>query len=177
MLVHQTGKTGVVTCYECVRDPKGSVSFCDLYMAIVKRCCSWRKTSSDGERGPKSVNILLGCFFLINYNLGDSYLAYPYAFYHAGYLAAIPTLLHGYVHEHSSSHMGGRGHGKGTGGFSISRTTLVDQCCVQLNMHHAFTNHAELCQLNAFLRIMQLHVIAFECPNKESVRHAGSRVL
>ena len=66
-------------------------------MAIVKRCCSkecsWSKTSSDGERGPKSVNILLGCFFLINYNLGDSYLAYPYAFYHAGYIAAIPTLL------------------------------------------------------------------------------------
>ena len=91
--MHQTGKTGVVTCYECARDPKCSVRFCDLFMAIVKRCCSWSKTSSDGERGPKSVNILLGCFFLINYNLGDSYLAYPYAFYHAGYLAAIPTLL------------------------------------------------------------------------------------
>ena len=62
-------------------------------MATVKRCCSWKKTSSDGERRPKSVNLLLGCFFLINYNLGDSYLTYPYLFYHAGYLAAISTLL------------------------------------------------------------------------------------
>ena len=39
------------------------------------------------------MNLLLGCFFLINYNLGDSYLTYPYLFYHAGYLTAIFTLL------------------------------------------------------------------------------------
>ena len=62
-------------------------------VSTMTRCCSLSKTSSDGEAGPKSVNILLGCFFLINYNLGSSYLTYPYSFYYAGYLAAIPTLL------------------------------------------------------------------------------------
>ena len=45
------------------------------------------------EIRPKSVNILLGCFFLINYNLGNGFQTYPYSFYYAGYLAAIPTLL------------------------------------------------------------------------------------
>ena len=48
---------------------------------------------SECERRPKSVNILLGCFFLENYNLGIGFLTYPYSFYYAGYLAAIPTLL------------------------------------------------------------------------------------
>ena len=48
---------------------------------------------SKPERRPKSVNILLGCFFLINYNLGNGFLTFPYSFYYAGYLAAIPTLL------------------------------------------------------------------------------------
>ena len=45
------------------------------------------------ERAPKSVNVLLGCFFLMNYNLGSGFLTYPYLFLYAGYLAAIPTLL------------------------------------------------------------------------------------
>ena len=29
----------------------------------------------------------------MNYNLGNGFLTYPYSFYYAGYLAAIPTLL------------------------------------------------------------------------------------
>ena len=49
--------------------------------------------SDKREIRPKSVNILLGCFFLINYTLGNGFLTYPYSFYYAGYLAAIPTLL------------------------------------------------------------------------------------
>ena len=70
-------------------------------MATLTRCCCWFKRQqsavlsdeSKPERRPKSVNILLGCFFLINYNLGNGFLTYPYSFYYAGYLAAIPTLL------------------------------------------------------------------------------------
>ena len=49
--------------------------------------------SVEREQIPKSVNILLGCFFLVNYFLGTGYLSYPHSFLYAGYLAAIPTLL------------------------------------------------------------------------------------
>ena len=45
------------------------------------------------HREPKSVNIFLGFFFLVNYSLGSGYLALPYSFLHAGYLVAIPALL------------------------------------------------------------------------------------
>ena len=60
--------------------------------------CSWRKKKIDVSdehqcREPKSVNIFLGFFFLVNYSLGGGYLAVPYSFLHAGYLVAIPTLL------------------------------------------------------------------------------------
>ena len=58
---------------------------------------AWKKkqaTISDGNeyREPKSVNVFLG-FFLVNYSLGTGFLATPYSFLHAGYLAAIPTML------------------------------------------------------------------------------------
>ena len=49
--------------------------------------------SHGSERVPKSVNIFLGCFFLVNYFLGNGYLSLSYSFLYAGYLAAIPTLL------------------------------------------------------------------------------------
>ena len=70
-------------------------------MSSVTRCCSWSRRQQSAvlsdkkerEIRPKSVNILLGCFFLINYTLGNGFLTYPYSFYYAGYLAAIPTLL------------------------------------------------------------------------------------
>ena len=60
--------------------------------------CLWGKkqVTVSGEhehRKPKSVNIFLGFFFLVNYSLGMGFLAMPYSFLHAGYLVAIPTLL------------------------------------------------------------------------------------
>ena len=42
---------------------------------------------------PKSVNIFLGFFFLVNFCVGTGFLGIPYTFFYAGYLAAIPTLL------------------------------------------------------------------------------------
>ena len=39
------------------------------------------------------MNIFLGFFFLVNYSLGTGFLAIPYSFLHAGYPAAISTLL------------------------------------------------------------------------------------
>ena len=45
------------------------------------------------KKGPKSVNIFLGFFFMVNYCLGTGFLGVPFSFFYAGYLAAIPTLL------------------------------------------------------------------------------------
>ena len=63
-------------------------------MALLSWCL-WRKKkiAVSNDREPKSVNIFLGFFFLVNYSLGGGYLALPYSFLHAGYLVAIPTLL------------------------------------------------------------------------------------
>ena len=60
--------------------------------------CSWGKKqiTVSGEQKhcePKSVNVYLGFFFLVNLCLGIGFLAFPYSFLHAGYLVAIPTLL------------------------------------------------------------------------------------
>ena len=66
-------------------------------MALAARC-SWGKKqiTVSGEQKPcepKSVNVYLGFFFLVNLCLGIGFLAIPYSFLHAGYLVAIPTLL------------------------------------------------------------------------------------
>jgi len=42
---------------------------------------------------PKSVNIFVGFFFVINLCFSTGFLSIPYVFFYAGYLAAIPTLL------------------------------------------------------------------------------------
>ena len=64
-------------------------------MMALGSWCSWRKKkiTVSQYREPKSVNIFLGFFFLVNYSLGSGYLALPYSFLYAGYLVAIPTLL------------------------------------------------------------------------------------
>jgi hypothetical protein len=49
--------------------------------------------SREKKKGPKSVNIFLGFFFVVNYCLGTGFLGVPFSFFYAGYLAAIPTLL------------------------------------------------------------------------------------
>ena len=42
---------------------------------------------------PKTVNIFLGVFFIVNFCLGTGFLGVPYSFYYSGYLAAIPTMF------------------------------------------------------------------------------------
>ena len=49
--------------------------------------------SRKNEKGPKSVNIFVGAFFMVNYCLGTGFLGVPFSFFYSGYLAAIPTLL------------------------------------------------------------------------------------
>ena len=47
---------------------------------------------SDGDQ-PKTVHIITGFFFLINYEVGTGFLGMPFAFYHAGILVSAFTLL------------------------------------------------------------------------------------
>ena len=42
---------------------------------------------------PKTVNIAIGFFFLINYDMGVGFLGIPFAFFHEGMLAGMITLL------------------------------------------------------------------------------------
>ena len=49
----------------------------------------WAKKKS----GPKTISILLGYFYVLNFGVGTGFLGIPYSFFYSGYLAAIPTLL------------------------------------------------------------------------------------
>ena len=62
-------------------------------MAALHWSLRWPWSRKGEPKGPKTVNIFLGFFFVINYSLGTGFLGIPYSFYYAGYLAAIPTLL------------------------------------------------------------------------------------
>ena len=94
-----TGLTGPTTMYTKISSTAKRSFHCmvEEIMALGS-WCSWQKKeiaiSSEHQcREPKSVNIFLGFFFLVNYSLGGGFLAIPYSFLHAGYLVAIPTLL------------------------------------------------------------------------------------
>ena len=52
-----------------------------------------RLFSREKKKGPKSVNVFLGFFFMVNFCLGTGFLGVPFSFFYAGYLASIPTLL------------------------------------------------------------------------------------
>ncbi len=54
----------------------------------------WKRKASEGKpRGPKTVNIFFGFFFVVNFCLGTGFLGIPYSFFYAGFPAAIITLL------------------------------------------------------------------------------------
>ena len=55
------------------------------------RCPCIGGGGSDGSR-PKTINIFLGYFFMVNFCLGTGFLGVPYSFFYSGYLAAVPTL-------------------------------------------------------------------------------------
>ena len=46
-----------------------------------------------GNETPKTVNIVIVFFFMINFVLGTGFLGIPFAFFHAGALAGALTLL------------------------------------------------------------------------------------
>ena len=45
------------------------------------------------QQEPKTVHIVFGFFFIINYIVGTGFLGIPYSFYEAGMLAGIVTLI------------------------------------------------------------------------------------
>jgi amino acid permease len=51
----------------------------------------WDSNGRDGE--PKTVNMVQGYFFLVNFCIGTGFLGIPFSFFYSGYLAAVPTLL------------------------------------------------------------------------------------
>ena len=53
----------------------------------------WRGTTENKPQAPKTVNIFLGFFFVVNFCLGTGFLGIPYGFFYTGFPAAIPTLL------------------------------------------------------------------------------------
>lgn len=56
-------------------------------------CVSATASERDEGKPPKTVNIFLGFFFMVNFVLGTGFLGIPYAFYHTGIVAGALTLL------------------------------------------------------------------------------------
>lgn len=49
--------------------------------------------STRSPKSPRTVNIFLGFFFMLNLQFGTGYLGMPFAFYHTGLLAGSVVLL------------------------------------------------------------------------------------
>ena len=56
-------------------------------------CFPAKENESDAGKPPKTVNIFLGFFFMVNFVLGTGFLSIPYAFYHTGIVAGAVTLV------------------------------------------------------------------------------------
>lgn len=50
------------------------------------------KGEQDGSK-PRTVNIFLGFFFMVNFVLGTGFLGIPYGFFHGGLVAGVCTIL------------------------------------------------------------------------------------
>ena len=56
-------------------------------------CFSTQESEGEAGKPPKTVNIFLGFFFMVNFVLGTGFLSIPYAFYHTGIVAGAITLV------------------------------------------------------------------------------------
>lgn len=52
---------------------------------------SFRDTEDEGK--PRTVNVLLGFFFMVNFILGTGFLGIPYGFFHGGIIAGTLTMI------------------------------------------------------------------------------------
>ena len=57
----------------------------------LKRLC--RRNAKENGTQIRSVGILSGFFFMINFVVGTGFLSVPYAFYHAGVVSGAVTLI------------------------------------------------------------------------------------
>ena len=56
-------------------------------------CCPQAlRGKQDGDK-PKTINIFLGFFFMVNFILGTGFLGIPYGFFHGGLIAGLCSLL------------------------------------------------------------------------------------
>lgn len=74
----------VISVFDMVGSSKGSSSLSKVLSSMV---CG----AKDGR--PRTINIFLGFFLMINIVLGTGFLSIPYGFYHSGVLPSIVTLL------------------------------------------------------------------------------------
>ena len=63
-----------------------------LKMQALKRCC-FKEKMSQASKAPKTISIVIGFFFFINYIVGVGFLGIPAVFSEAGFLTSILTLL------------------------------------------------------------------------------------
>ena len=61
-------------------------------MQALKRCC-FKEKVSQASKAPKTISIVIGFFFFINYIVGVGFLSIPAVFSKAGFLTAVLTLL------------------------------------------------------------------------------------
>ena len=62
-------------------------------MDAIRSLLSRSAASNGDEKNPKTVNIFLGFFFMVNFVLGTGFLGTPYAFYHTGIIAGVASLI------------------------------------------------------------------------------------
>ena len=69
------------------------VGDCLQYFIPDWPCVPQKFKGGSGEDGkPRTVNIFLGFFFMVNFVLGTGFLGIPYGFVHGGLLAGVVTL-------------------------------------------------------------------------------------
>lgn len=51
------------------------------------------KSLKQNERGPRTVSVFLGFFFMVNFILGTGFLGIPFGFFHGGIIAGTLTIM------------------------------------------------------------------------------------
>ena len=60
---------------------------------LLHRCCPCRYESSGEDVRPKTVNIVVGFFWLVNVQVGTGFLGIPFSFGHGGLIAGAAVLV------------------------------------------------------------------------------------
>lgn len=66
------------------------VKYCIPDWPILPQSLKDRKNKEDG---PRTINVFLGFFFMVNFILGTGFLGIPFGFFHGGILISTVTML------------------------------------------------------------------------------------